>query len=111
MDDPKLMEEETSTGDTRDAGTQKLETPSGYPRLIRERNLRNICHGTTFQDANGNVLKAKMRPTSEFMDHFNRAVVRLAEAAINNALNDDRSTIMPQDIQSVTELIEEHLDS
>lgn len=111
MHEPELMDDETTGGDARDPATQKLETQSGYPRLIRERNLRSFCHETPVQDDEGNVELVKVRTTTEFVEIFNIIVVRLAEASANNALKGDRTTIMESDVQPLLELIEEYMES
>lgn len=87
---PKTVKEE---GDVR-------RNEYGEPVLVIVSQIQALCRGV--QTQNG---ECRMKPSDEFLAHFNSEVVDLIEFCIQKAMNADRTTLFAEDVPKIGSLL------
>ncbi len=82
-------------------GPSKLTASNGDPLVIRERNIRNELHSIVTQNDEGDIEELKLRPTKPFLEAINSFVLRVVIECAQNAMDENRSTVMPGDLHYI----------
>ena len=76
------------------------KTPLNF-ELVRVPRIRAICHNAVDTDQEWNQRPVKLRPTKEFLEHFNQMVISLLLRSMDSACLHGRTTLKPEDIPTL----------
>jgi len=90
----------------------KIEPELGAPMLLKLSSVQHVYqevedtdeNGELILDENGEPLLRKMQATKEFKDKLNGLVFGILARCINNALEDNRNTLWPEDVPNIEEV-------